>query len=144
MRGLPEPDRGLGAASPLAQAAMSGGCVSLSFCAELGCAKLTRSRRCPPHAAAKEARDNGRRHDKQREHGRDTAHWRRIRAERLLLAGNRCELGLHGCTGTATTAHLDPALEGDHRAATVDDIRSACAECHGRVDGARATVRSGT
>lgn len=115
-----------------------------SFCAELGCPKLTLARRCPEHAAAKEARDNGRRHDRQRDHGRDTASWRRLRARRLLLAGNRCELQLHGCTEAATTVHLDPALKGDHDLATLDDVRAACAQCHGRVDAPRATARSGT
>jgi 5-methylcytosine-specific restriction endonuclease McrA len=108
------------------------------FCAELGCSKLTRARRCPEHAAAKEARDNGRRHERQRLHGRDTAAWRSKRARRLLLAGNRCELRLHGCTVEATTVHLAPEREGDHASATIDDLRAACAPCHGRVDAPRA------
>lgn len=116
----------------------------MSFCAELGCAKLTRARRCPEHAAAKEARDNGRRRDLKREHGLGTAHWRRVRAARLLLAGHRCELQLPGCTERATTGHLDPALDGDHRAAAIDDVRAACLHCHGVVDAPRATARSGS
>jgi hypothetical protein len=43
-----------------------------------------------------------------------------------------------GCTEVATTVHLDPKLGGDHLRATITDVTSACAHCHGVVDGGRA------
>jgi hypothetical protein len=39
--------------------------------------------------------------------------------------------------------HLDPSLEGNHHLATLDDIASACAHCHGVVDAPRASKTQG-
>lgn len=109
-----------------------------SFCAEPGCTTLTCSRRCSAHALARDVREQARRRAKNREHGLNTRRWRRLRAERLAVAQGLCELQLRGCRVTATTGHLDPALAGDHTAATLDDVRAACLPCHGTVDAPRA------
>lgn len=71
-------------------------------------------------------------------YGYARAHWRKVRRARLALDGHRCKLRLAGCTQVATTVHLDSALEGRHDLATLDNTLSACAQCHGRLDGGRA------
>jgi 5-methylcytosine-specific restriction endonuclease McrA len=71
-----------------------------------------------------------------RERGDHRKHWRTIRKQRLALDGYRCTIQLDGCTTTATTVHLHPALNNNHDLATLDNTQSACARCHGRVDGA--------
>ncbi|HEV8105558.1 MAG TPA: hypothetical protein VGP69_17640 [Gaiellaceae bacterium] len=38
----------------------------------------------------------------------------------------------------ATHVHLDPRLEGNHDAATLEDCRACCASCSGAVDAPRA------
>ena len=83
--------------------------------------------------------DNARRHQKQQDHGRNTYAWRRLRMDALNRDNHACQLRLNGCTGTATTVHIDPRLMGDHTLATLDDCTSACTHCHGVVDGARAS-----
>lgn len=115
---------------------------SRRICVEPGCgATFTTTdlgiHRCPPHEAAHAAADNQRRHQKQRDHGRDTARWAELRETALHRDGHVCQLQHTGCTERATTVHLDPALDGDHLAATPDDLTSACAHCHGVADGAR-------
>lgn len=76
------------------------------------------------------ARDNQRRAARQRAHGSDLAHWRKVR--RLAILEQRA---CQACGTTLDlTAHLDPAMAGDHRAATPDDITVLCRRCHGRVD----------
>lgn len=52
---------------------------------------------------------------------------------RLRLADYLCEIGLPGCTETATTCDLIGG--GDHSRARLEDTRAACRACHGRVDG---------
>jgi hypothetical protein len=82
------------------------------------------------------ARDNVRRHAKQRAHGRDRRDVRRAmdaairRDGRCLTCGSTDDL----------TAHLDPALAGHH---TTDpaDYSTACRSCHGRLDAPRARRR---
>lgn len=64
--------------------------------------------------------------------------WERLRIAALERDGCMCRIRLAGCTGTATTVHLDPRLGGNHAAATLEDLLSACAHCHGLVDGPRA------
>lgn len=114
----------------------------LRFCPEPGCRELTAGGPCAPHAATRAAVDNARRHAKQRDHGRDTAHWRNLSVERRALAGGLCELRLEGCRVVATSGHLDARLEGQHELATIDDVLAACSSCHGRVDAPRATAGS--
>ena len=82
--------------------------------------------------------DNQRRNAKTVSHGVKRAHNQRLRKQRLAFDGHRCQLRLPGCTGRATTVHLDPRFAGDHDAATIDDLISACARCHGRIDAPRA------
>lgn len=86
---------------------------------------------CPTgHRAQAAARDNQRRARKQRANGADLAHWRKMRA--IAIAQQQC---CQACGTTLDlTAHLDPALAGDHRTATPDDITILCRRCHGRVD----------
>jgi 5-methylcytosine-specific restriction endonuclease McrA len=93
--------------------------------------------RCITHRTA----DNTRRLAKRRAHGRNTAAWQRLRLRRLKLDGYRCQMQWPGCTGKATTVHLHPRLNGDHRQAKITDLFSACSHCHGIVDAPRATRR---
>lgn len=83
--------------------------------------------------------DNERRQTIARAHGLTTAHWQRLRRARLEVDGYACQIRREGCTGRATTVHLDPSLGGDHRAAMIDDCVSACHRCHGAIDAPRAT-----
>lgn len=112
----------------------------LSICPVRGCGELTTGGRCEVHQAEYSKRDNRRRHAKQREHGRDSAHWRVLRLRRLELDAYRCQLRVDtGCSRRATTVHLDPRMNGDHLAASIADVTSCCAHCHGVVDGQRST-----
>lgn len=82
--------------------------------------------------------DNKRRAAKQAAHGRDRKHWTRLRTARLELDQRACQLCQKGCTGKATTVHLRPDFKGDHDSATITDVVSACAHCHGAEDAPRA------
>lgn len=65
-------------------------------------------------------------------HGRDTQHWRQLRERVLLRDGYRCQIQLEGCTGKATSVHLDPRLSGQHLLASERDCTSVCRWCHDR------------
>jgi 5-methylcytosine-specific restriction endonuclease McrA len=81
---------------------------------------------------------NQRRAAKNRVNHTKSTYWSRVRRQRLALDGHRCTFRFPDiCTGQATMVHLDPALNGNHLAATLDNTRSACRRCHGRVDGKR-------
>ena len=67
--------------------------------------------------------------------GRNSQHWRRLRARRLEMVGHLCELRHPGCTRVATSVHLIGG--GDHATATLDQVRAACHRCHGRQDGGK-------
>lgn len=110
----------------------------LSLCPAPRCRTLTLGGRCEPHRQT----ENRRRHRKQRAQGRDAAAWRQdLRAAALERDGGRCALRVDdGCTGTATTVHLDERLQGRHDLATLVDCSSACAHCHGVVDAPRAAA----
>ena len=70
--------------------------------------------------------------------GMNKRRWRnQLRPQVLARDGYNCRLGLPGCSLVATTVHLDPALQGNHDIATIDDCVSACRSCHGKVDAAR-------
>jgi hypothetical protein len=112
----------------------------LAICPAAGCGQLTDGGRCPSCAADLTAADAPRRAAKRKAHGLHTKYWRSLSKQRRDLAEGLCELGLSGCTGLATTAHLDPRLAGDHRAATIDDCLAACRHCHGVIDAARAST----
>jgi hypothetical protein len=91
-------------------------------------------RYCPEHKRA----ENARRRAKARANGTDTPEWAALSRQRRALAG-RCELQVdEGCTGLPETGHLNPELGGQHRGATLADVRAACRHCHGVVDAPRA------
>lgn len=75
---------------------------------------------------------------KRNAYGRSRKHWQTIRKQRLALDGHRCQLLLAGCTTTATTVHLHPSANGNHDSAHLGNTQSACAHCHGVIDGAGA------
>lgn len=89
---------------------------------------------CRDHAAVERVR----RDEKRQRFGYSRPHWRRLRVQRLSLAHGLCELRLPGCSMRATHVHLDPRLEGNHDAATLEDCRACCASCSGAVDAPRA------
>jgi len=88
----------------------------------LECGKPSSASRCPDHTKS---------------YGYSDAQWKATREARLSLDGHVCRLNLKGCKGLATTVHLDPACNGDHRLATLANTLSACLHCHGVIDGAR-------
>ena len=91
-----------------------------------------------PHNCTALQADNRRRQRKTRAHGRTTAAWQRLRKLALDRDDHICQLQMNaGCTRIATSVHLHPSLAGDHAAATIDDLTSACLHCHGVVDGGR-------
>ncbi len=104
-------------------------------CPSPGCGRIIpmTERHCPRH----KAEENARRNAKNKRFGRNSAHWRKVRKQRLELAGCRCELRLPGCTGLATHVHLDPAYRGEHRIAQVEHTRACCASCSGAIDAPR-------
>lgn len=122
--------------------------MTLRPCVELlasgrTCGKPSPGTRCEEHAAPRIAADNDRRSRKTVAHGVKRSHFQKLRAQRLVRSGGFCELHVdRDCTTLATTVHLDPRLEGNHDIATIDDVKAACAHCHGVTDGARA--HSGT
>jgi hypothetical protein len=104
------------------------------------CGTPARGARCPEHARPRQLADAKRRNAKTVAHGTKRAPFQRLRKQRLELAGGYCELRVDaGCTLAATSVHLDPSLGGNHDIATIDDVRAACAHCHGVIDGARAS-----
>jgi hypothetical protein len=81
--------------------------------------------RCPEHAIR---------------YGYTTPHWQTVRKQRLAYDGHLCQLRRDdGCTVRATTVHLDPACNGNHALATLDNTVSACLHCHGVEDAPRAS-----
>ena len=67
--------------------------------------------------------------------GRNTQHWRRLRARRLELTGGLCEVRLPGCTGRAESVHLIGG--GNHATAVLELTQASCLRCHGRLDGGK-------
>jgi len=76
-----------------------------------------------------------------RAYGYDTQHWQRTRKARLAIDNHQCTLQLNGCTHKATTVHLNPELNGNHRHATTSNTQSACLHCHSREHGMTSTNR---
>jgi 5-methylcytosine-specific restriction endonuclease McrA len=89
--------------------------------------------RCEEH----EREANRRRAARNREAGRSTYRWKQLRAEAFALAGGVCMDC--GARGVRLSAHLHPALRGDHFNATLADVRVLCLRCHGARDGGRAS-----
>jgi hypothetical protein len=97
------------------------------------CGQPCEGNRCPKH----KREENDRRMARLHARGGDTPEWLAVSRARRAMAG-RCELQVDDrCTGRPETAHLNPAREGEHRGATIDDVRAACRHCHGVVDAAR-------
>ena len=112
----------------------------MRICCERGCGRAftpvsgrRRNDRCPEHAAAQAQRRDKQKAVKNREQGRTTQHWKRLRVQALDRDDYTCQV----CGQPAVSVHINPALGGDHRAATLDDCVSACLSCHGRLDGQR-------
>lgn len=77
---------------------------------------------------------------KNKRNGMNLKGWRGphgLRARTLERDQHLCQAQLPGCTHKATTVHIRPALDGDHRQATLHDCISLCHRCHGRIDGPR-------
>jgi 5-methylcytosine-specific restriction endonuclease McrA len=83
-------------------------------------------------------RDNARRGRNLYTSGRRSEHWRKLRPQAIARdrVCRRCG------TGERLTVHLDPALRGEHRNATLDDVVTLCVSCHGSVDAPRARGRA--
>jgi 5-methylcytosine-specific restriction endonuclease McrA len=95
--------------------------------------------RCPNHQAERNAVVRVRKDIQHKVKGYGTTHWKRVRRQRLELDGYACQIRLPLCLGIADTVDLHPALNGDHRLASIDTTRSACRRCHGAIDGGRRT-----
>lgn len=109
-----------------------------AVCVARGCGKTVgrKGGRCPRHAR----QESKRKSSKIRQHGYSSANWQLVRSRRLLMDNSMCQIKLPGCTGRATMVHLDPALLGDHRFATILDCVSCCPSCSGAVDAPRAVA----
>jgi hypothetical protein len=70
--------------------------MPLRTCAK--CGRPDQGRYCPEH----QRQENARRTNKVTRYGYKSAHWKRVRKQRLELAGYVCELKLAGCTIRAT------------------------------------------
>lgn len=101
------------------------------LCAGCGRAIDNGLTRCPACATA----DNRRRAILNIKRGTNTSRWRKLRAHAVGRDGwcQRCG------TSADLTVHLDPALAGDHRAATAADVVVLCRRCHGALDAPRAS-----
>ena len=95
----------------------------------------TNERCCP-------TRNDQRRAQASVELGRNTAHWRRLRASTIYRAHGRCSR-----CGQEETEHdagskltVDLTAGGDHSRATLDEVQALCKRCHGRSQGARRTT----
>jgi 5-methylcytosine-specific restriction endonuclease McrA len=93
-----------------------------------------RNNRCDAHQAELTKREDARRNQRAKAHGRTSAHWKRLRLEVLERDDHTCQR----CGAPAVSVHIRPELAGDHRAATTDDCWSMCASCHGTIDAPRA------
>ena len=72
----------------------------------------------------------------QRDSGRSTAHWERVKAEAKRRANYTCESCGAVEDGDANrwlTCHLHPSLANDHRLATVDYVTVLCQSCHSKL-----------
>ena len=104
-----------------------------------GCGRMTTARRCPPCQQAHDRAHNRQRAAKTKAQGRNTAAWRKLRAAVLARDGHACRR----CgSGHYLTAHLHPALGGNHRHPTLADCDTLCASCHGSDDAPRASGRA--
>ncbi|HXH87415.1 MAG TPA: hypothetical protein VNI55_02260 [Gaiellaceae bacterium] len=102
---------------------------------------------CPKHGLVPTnkrccaSRNQQRRWQADKELGRTTAHWKRLRATATHRAHSTCSR-----CGTAESDHdagskltCDLIGGGDHSRATLDQVRVLCKRCHGHGDGGRRT-----
>lgn len=77
--------------------------------------------------------------DANRTLGRNSQHWRRLTRRAVRAAAGVCpECGaLEDAERPATKLTTDLVGGGDHRRATLADVRVMCRSCHGRADGGR-------
>ena len=104
-----------------------------SICPQPGCGQLTPGGRCAEHRR----HGDPRRHAKQQAQGRNSRYWRKVLRPAVLERDN------HRCIDCGTRHDLtvdlvNPSLNGDHLAATIDDCQTRCRSCHGRTDAPRA------
>ena len=97
-----------------------------SLCCDCGSLIHTRARRCLNCTR----RINHRKAGRNITTGRNTRHWRKIRQHAIATYGQCATCG----TTSHLTAHLRPALHGDHRAATTSDVVVLCRSCHSRLE----------
>jgi hypothetical protein len=102
---------------------------------------LQRPARCPACRAEYDQERAARREAR----GIDTPEWHRVRRQALAASGGVCALcGQEFTSGDPASAHLNPALGGNHRNATVADVRMLRRSCHGRVGAPRTDFRVAT
>lgn len=106
-------------------------------CATQGCGHLTPLGQ--PHCPRCNRTNNRRRHAKAQANGLQTSHWQQTRQQRLELDRQTCQR----CGAQATNVHLDPALHGNHRLASIETTLSLCHRCHGTIDAPRSAQRGG-
>ncbi len=93
----------------------------------LDCGRRTDSPRCLICQARREA-------PYRQSHGRNTYRWQQLCEQRKRIDGFRCTY----CGATDDlTVDLDPRLRGNHRAATINDCRTACRRCNSSRGGKR-------
>jgi hypothetical protein len=116
----------------------------LKLCAQGGCFRRipAGTTRCTEHQKAEDQRRN----ERATRHGRRSAHWRQLRIAALQRDNYQCQyVDANGekCGRRATSVHIRPELQGDHRKATLDDCVSMCHPHHGSTDAPRAHQATG-
>lgn len=111
--------------------------MMLSVCSRSG-ALYQRGGRCTCNACIEYKKaDNRRRGRNLYTSGRRTRHWQRLR----LQAITRDRVCRNCGTAHNLTVHLDPKLRGQHAHATLADVTTLCASCHGSIDAPRASKK---
>jgi 5-methylcytosine-specific restriction endonuclease McrA len=84
-----------------------------------------------------ERADDRRPNQKRKDSGRTTVAWQRMRLAAFHRDGYACQRCGNTGDRKTLTVHLNPALDGDHLAASRDDLTTLCRSCHGSVDAPR-------
>jgi 5-methylcytosine-specific restriction endonuclease McrA len=107
------------------------------ICSEPNCTALTGANaRCPKHA--RKAWDGPRTASAKRTGRRS---WRLLRARVLCRDLSLCQIGLDGCTVTATEVHhLRECADGGSDA--MANLCAICANCHAKITAANASAKS--
>jgi hypothetical protein len=122
---------------------MTRACVNCGGRARLGERTCGRPK-CVAAERERAARRRASKKQKREETGVSTRQWRKLRDAKLERAGGVCEIGGRFCMTEATSVHLDPSFGPDHRPLfempieeAVGYLTTACASCHGAIDGHR-------